>query len=166
MGTRLLRIRSDEGGMLGMLERRPEAGVARQRPVLLLHGATFGAALLDLPRPGYSLMAALAEDGRAVYALDIRGYGNSHDFGAMTQPAGQRPPFASAEQVAGDIEAAADFIMKRESAAALDLVGFSWGSITAARFAADHPEQVGSLILYAPLYAEMNSAWLDRIADP
>jgi pimeloyl-ACP methyl ester carboxylesterase len=140
--------------------------MAQRRPVLLLHGATFGAALLDFQRPGYSLMGALAKRGSTVYALDIRGYGTSHDFAAMTLPAAGAPPFATAEDVAGDIAAAATFILERESAAALDLVGFSWGSITAARFAADRPERVGSLVLYAPLYAETNSTWLDRIADP
>jgi pimeloyl-ACP methyl ester carboxylesterase len=166
METRLLHIRARDGGTLGLRERKPDENARHHRPVLLLHGATFGAALLDLPRPGYSLMAAIAEGGRAVYALDMRGYGNSHDFATMTLPADRGPPFARVGEVAADIAAAVDFILNREGAAALDLLGFSWGTIGAARYAGENPGKIASLVLYAPLYGETNAAWLDRIADP
>jgi pimeloyl-ACP methyl ester carboxylesterase len=134
--------------------------------MLLLHGATFGAAFLDLPRPGYSLMAALAESGRTVYALDIRGYGNSYGREAMEQPPGGNPPFAGVDEAVGDIAAATDFILDRQGVAKLDLLGLSWGSVAAARYAGGHPQKIGCLVLYAPLYGEENLAWLDRIADP
>src|SRR5450432_4131421 len=42
----------------------------------------------------------------------------------------------------------------------------SSGSVIAARFAGDNPEKIVRLALYAPLYAEINATWLDRIADP
>jgi pimeloyl-ACP methyl ester carboxylesterase len=151
---------------LGILERQARTANAYLPPVLLLHGATFGAALLDLRREGYSLMAALAEPGRAVYALDIRGYGNSHGCEEMEQPPGRSPPFSGADEAMADIAAAVDFILERQAAAALDLVGFSWGTITAARYAGEHPEKIARLVLYAPLYSEKNAVWLDRIADP
>lgn len=166
--TRLLRIPAPGNGPipLGILERRARTTDARLPPVLLLHGATYGAAMLDLPRESYSLMAELARAGRAVYALDIRGYGNSPGGAIMEQPAAQNPPFAASDEAVADIAVAVDFILGREAVAALDLVGFSWGTITAGCYAGEHPEKIARLVLYAPLYGEKNSAWLDRIADP
>ncbi len=165
--TRLLRIEPPEGGpvRLGLREKRSPSSDRRQPPVLLLHGATLAGALFDLPRPGYSLMAELASAGRTVYALDVRGYGTSIGGAAMDQPPGGRPPFAGADDAVRDVDAAVAFILKRCAVPALDLVGFSWGAITAARYAGGHPAQIRRLVLYAPLFAELNPIWLDRIAD-
>ena len=143
---------------------RPASGDGRQPPVLLLHGATFAAAVFDLPRPGYSLMGALAGAGRAVYALDVRGYGTSVG-GVMDEPPGAHPPFAGVDAVVEDIVAAVSLICRRSAMPAVDLVGFSWGAIAAARYAGGRPQTVRRLALYAPLFAERNASWLDRIAD-
>lgn len=169
--TQLLRIEAPRAGRisLGLHEMRPP-GDRRLPPVLLLHGATFAAALFDLPRPGYSLMAALAGAGRAVYALDIRGYGASvGQTGQVDQVMDEapqaHPPFAGAAEAVQDLEAAVSFVGRRCAAPAVDLIGFSWGTIAAARFAGTHPQTVRRLALYAPLFAERNPAWVDRIAD-
>jgi hypothetical protein len=63
--TRLLRTRAPGTPSIeiGILEKRLAALDLRLPPMLLLHGATFGARLFDLPRAGYSLMAALASRG-------------------------------------------------------------------------------------------------------
>ena len=164
--TQLLRITAPQGAAipLGLREMRPPPGDGRLPPVLLLHGATFASALFDLPRTGYSLMAALADAGRAVYGLDIRGYGTSVG-GVMDEPPDAHPPFAGAEEAVLDIAAAVSFICRRCAVPAIDLAGFSWGTITAARYAGAHPQTVRRLALYAPLFAERNTSWLDRIAD-
>jgi pimeloyl-ACP methyl ester carboxylesterase len=163
--TQLLRIDAPQAGAipLGLHEMRPP-GDCRVPPVLLLHGATFAAALFDLPHPGYSLMAALARAGRAVYALDVRGYGTSVG-GVIDQPPQAHPPFAGAKDAAQDVAAAVSFVCRRCAAPAVDLIGFSWSTIVAARYAGDNPQSVRRLALYAPLFAEHNPAWLDRIAD-
>ncbi len=163
--TRLLRI--DGGAVpLGIREKRPTAGATGHPPVLLAHGATLGGALFDLPRSGYSLMEALSRGGRAVYAVDVRGYGLSSGAAVMGGPAEAHPPFARAEEVVPDIAAAVRFILERCAVPALDLVGFSWGTITAACHAIARPGTVRRLALYAPLFAERNPLWLQRIADP
>jgi pimeloyl-ACP methyl ester carboxylesterase len=164
--TQLLRIDAPQTGAipLGLREMRPPPGERRLPPVLLLHGATFGAALFDLPRRGYSLMAALAGAGRAVYALDVRGYGTSVG-GPMDEAPETHPPFAGVDEAVQDIEAAVAFVGRRSAVPAVDLIGFSWGTIAAARHAGAHPRTVRRLALYAPLFAEHNPSWLDRIAD-
>lgn len=167
-GTRLLRIPASGATdlTLGVLERRGDPIDRRLPPVLLVHGATLGASIFDLPRPGYSLMAWLASGARAVYALDVRGFGNSLGGGIMDARSDAHAPFARADEAVRDIGAALDLILARERVEAADLIGFSWGTITSALFAARAPERIARLALYAPLYAEVNPLWLDRIADP
>jgi pimeloyl-ACP methyl ester carboxylesterase len=166
--ARVIRIdATDPGGVsLGMLEKICLLRDRRFPPVLLVHGATFGAALFDLPVPGYSLMSALSEAGRTVYALDIRGYGNSLNGAVMDAPPEANPPFARLNDAVADIGSAVAFIRAHEQAPAVDIVGFSWGTVTAARYASQFPQNVARLALYAPLYAELNVAWLTRIGDP
>ena len=163
--TRLLRTRApdDPSIEIGIAEKRPPVLDSRLPPMLLLHGATFGARLFDLPRGGYSLMTALAAEGRAVYAVDIRGFGTSRGGAAMEEPPSHNPPFAGVEVAINDVAAAVDLILRRQQAPSLDLIGFSWGAIAAARYAGDNPGKIARLALYAPLYAEINAAWLGRI---
>ncbi len=166
--TRLHRItaRGATDIKIGVLEKRGEPVEPRLPPVLLVHGATLGASLFDLPRPGYSLMAWLANKGRAVYALDVRGFGNSLGGRTMDAEPDAGAPFSRAGDAVQDIGTALDFILAREHMDVADLIGFSWGTITSALYATKVPARIARLALYAPLYAEVNQLWLDRIADP
>ncbi len=164
--TRLLRTRAPGIPQIeiGILEKRPPALDWRLPPMLLLHGATFGARLFDLPRSGYSLMTALAGKGRAVYALDVRGFGSSLGGAPMREPPSCHPPFAGVDDAIKDIAAAVDVILRCRGAPRLDIVGFSWGAIAAARYAGENPEKVARLGLYAPLYADISANSLAQIA--
>jgi pimeloyl-ACP methyl ester carboxylesterase len=164
--AQVLQTAPDDGGIrLGLIEKRPATLDPRLPPLLVLHGATFGAGLFDLPRPGYSLLNAMATAGRMVYALDIRGYGRSRAPAVMDMPPNQHPPFARATAAVADVVAAVEFILALRGARSLDLAGFSWGTVVAALFAAAQPTKVSRLAVYAPLYAARNEPWLDRIAD-
>ena len=165
-GARVLRIPSAGGGSLGLLERRGAALDPRLPPVLLVHGATLGASLFDLPQPGYSLLRELADAGRTAFALDIRGFGHSMAGTAIEAPAADNPPFPRLAQAVEDIGAAVDMIRAREGVAAIDLLGFSWGTVTSCAYAAANAGAVARLALYAPLYGERNELWLGRIAEP
>ncbi len=164
--ARVVRIRSAEGPSLGLLERRGAVLDGRLPPVLLVHGATLGASLFDLPLPGYSLLGELAGAGRAAFALDIRGFGHSMGGTAIEAPAAANPPFPRLAQAVDDIGAAVDAIREREGAERIDLLGFSWGTVTSCAYAAAHAGAVARLALYAPLYGERNPLWLGRIAEP
>src|SRR5258708_22377837 len=157
--TRLLRTRGPGAPSIeiGILEKRSPALDLRLPPMLLLHGATFGARLFDLPRPGYSLMAALASEGRSVYAIDVRGFGTSLGGAAMEEPPSRNPPFAGVDEAIEDIAAAVDVIARRQVAPGLDLVGFSWGAVAAARYAGDNPKKIVRFALYAPVYSQINA---------
>lgn len=168
MQKQLLHITRTGLPTLGLWRMTPPA--ERLPPVLLVHGATYGAAIFDLARPGYSLMHELATDGRAVYALDVRGFGASMNVPAMNAPAMnapaiQNPPFARAQEAKEDIASAVRFIRDASNADSIDLVGFSWGTITASLFTQFNAPLVRRLALYAPLFGERNELWLKRIGS-
>ena len=163
---RLLRIRAADGETALGLWEMPPAGKVTRPPVLLVHGATFGSALFDLPLAGYSLMQELAGSDRFVYAVDVRGYGTSVESSVMNSPPLTHPPFARARHAVEDIAAAVSEIQRRRGEQPIDLVGFSWGTITAGWYAGVHAARVRRLVLYAPLFAEINALWMERIGDP
>jgi pimeloyl-ACP methyl ester carboxylesterase len=163
---RLLGIPADDGETaLGLWEMAP-AGRAVLPPVLLVHGATFGSALFDLPLPGYSLMRELADGGRFVYAVDVSGYGASNANRVMVLPPQGQPPFSRAGDAIRDVGAAVSAVRQMHAAPSIDLIGFSWGSILAGWYAARHAADIRRLALYAPLFAEANPMWQERIGDP
>ena len=88
-------------------------------------------------------MRRLAREGYAVWRLDIAGYGQS---GPVED--GFLPDTAYAAE---DIEAAVEKIAAISGQNRIDVLGWSWGTMTAGRFAAEHPEHLGKLILYAPI---------------
>jgi pimeloyl-ACP methyl ester carboxylesterase len=166
MTKRLLRIAAADGETaLGLWEMQP-VGPAIHPPVLLVHGATFGSALFDLPLAGYSLMQELARGGRFVYAIDIRGYGASNGNSVMNSPPAAYPPFSRARHAVEDIGVAVSEIRRRQGVWSIDLIGFSWGTITAGWYASERVADIRRLVLYAPLFAEKNPMWLERIGDP
>ena len=166
--SRILQVppKDENDFWLGLLSRNSGSPNKSLPPVLLVHGATFGSELFDLPLPGYSLMEELAAHGRPVYALDVRGYGHSLGGRQMNEPPALNPPFARLDDAVKDIGTAVEFILRLEEASTVHLVGFSWGTAACARYVCRESSYVSRLVLYAPLYAEMNPMWLERIGDP
>jgi pimeloyl-ACP methyl ester carboxylesterase len=131
-------------------------------PVLFVHGATFSGRLFDIPHDGLNWLEVAAKAGFSAYALDIRGYGLSQP---ATFPEGR--PYAQGHEAIEDIAQAVEWIAAQHAGAAVSLVGWSWGSLTTARYAMgagrDH---VGALVMYAPIFAERNEGWRSLMADP
>ena len=151
---------------LGLREVMPTSREARRTPVVLLHGATFGSAVFDLDVSGYSLQDFLAVRGWRNFALDVRGYGRSTPSSVLDAPPDVNEPFARLDDAIEDLAAGIRLALDQAGARAAHLVGFSWGTVVACVFAARHTELVEKLVLYAPLYGEVNDLWIDRIADP
>lgn len=163
--SRLALTPSDDPTLrLGLLEKRPQSINKELPPLLITHGASFSSRVFDLPRAGYSLMDAMAADGRTVYALDVRGFGTSLASRVMDEPPDCNGPFAGLEQAIVDLAAAVEMILTRQSVTTLDLAGFSWGAILAARFAGQSAGRLRRLALYAPLYRRADLSALGRIA--
>ena len=159
----------DPGLRLHLREKKP-AGVTAfpaDRVVLCLHGATHpSTAVYDFQYQGQpSWLDFLAARGFAAYCLDVRGYGGSTRPPQMAAPAAENPPFARAEQAIHDIDAAVDHLRGLWGVDRVNLIGFSWGTVTTGFYTSIHSDKVNRLVLYGPAYSHPSDRW-KPLADP
>ncbi|MCR0985171.1 alpha/beta hydrolase [Roseomonas populi] len=135
-------------------KRRADAGPARpDRTLLFVHGASYPShTSFDLALDGRSWMDVMAARGFDVWCLDIRGYGRSTRPAQMDRPAEEGAPIAPGEVALRDVAAAMGFIRAARGVERVVAMGWSWGTALMARFAAENPERVEKLVLYAPLW--------------
>ncbi|MDR1623102.1 MAG: alpha/beta hydrolase [Synergistaceae bacterium] len=127
----LARYQTDDGG--------------GKKPLLMVHGLTYSSHEFDVDYGDYSLVRFFANNGYSVWLLDIAGYGSSQKVEDGFLP--------NSDYAAEDIAAAAKLITTTSKTAKLDVLGWSWGTVTGGRFAAKYPDLVGKLVLYAPIVA-------------
>ncbi|MCR5106614.1 MAG: alpha/beta hydrolase [Lachnospiraceae bacterium] len=113
------------------------------KSILLVHGVTYSSHEFDIDYKDYSLVRALADEGYSVWRLDIAGFGRSGEVEDGFMP--------DSDYAAEDIAAAVDEIVKITGHEKIDLLGWSWGTVTAGRYAYDHSERINKLVLYAPI---------------
>ena len=145
----------ERAGVALHLDRVCRAGERPKRIILLTHGVTYSSHEFDIDLGDYSLVRRLARAGYAVWRLDIAGYGCS---GAVED--GFAP---DSDYAAEDVRAAAELIVRESGAKTIDLLGWSWGTVTAGRFTARHPELVRRLVLYAPILTGVGE---ETVAEP
>lgn len=173
---------------------RVSAGVALRGPagpdkvVLFVHGAgTPGAVAFDAPIGTHSWMAYLAEAGFDVFAMDMEGYGRSTRPAPMNDPCNlaeaQQAQFIPALIPAPckpaypgqltslasdwhDIDMVVDHIRKLRGVAKVSLVSWSLGGPRAGGYAAQHPEKVHRLVLFAPAYNRTSAAAAPTLPAP
>ena len=131
------------------------AGTEPAKSILLLHGSTYSSHIFDVDYEDYSLVRRLAREGYAVWRVDIAGYGRSGEVEDGFMP--------DTEYAAGDIEAAVEAIVRRTGADRVDVLGWSWGTMTAGRYAARRPRHLGRLVLYGPVLTGLGG---DAGAEP
>ena len=126
------------------------SGAQPQKQILLVHGVTYSSHEFDIDYQDYSLVRQLARNGYGVWLLDIAGFGRSEavEDGFMVDSV----------YAAEDIHAAAEKIIRETGQERIDILGWSWGTVTVSRFAALHPEMIGRLILYAPILCGIGDA--------
>jgi pimeloyl-ACP methyl ester carboxylesterase len=123
--------------------------------VLHLHGAiTHAQALFAPPVDGdasYSWLHANAARGRAAFALDVRGYGESDPLEVYDDPPDANEPPVRARDAARDVHAAVEFVADRYET--VHLVGVSWGTMTAGAYLESYGnDRVASLVQCGPVY--------------
>lgn len=140
--------------------------VSGEKIVLFVHGATYPSISgFDIPLPGYSWMDYLAQRRYIAYCLDIRGYGGSTRPPEMDQPPSANPPIVRAEVAVKDISAAVEYIRKKHEVDKINLLGWSWGTVTTGMYTSLNNEKVNKLILFAPVYSVKHPA-AKRFEDP
>ena len=123
-----------------------------RRAVLYVHGATFPSALSVAHRfDGRSWRDALGAAGFDVWGLDFYGFGHSDRYPEMDQPAAENAALCVAEDAAGQLDAAIQFILAHQDIEKLSLVSHSWGSMPAGLFAGRHSTLVDRWVLFAPI---------------
>jgi pimeloyl-ACP methyl ester carboxylesterase len=147
---------------------------APDRVVLFIHGAgTPAEVAFDTPAGTHSWMAFLAQAGFDVFAMDMEGYGRSSRPGPMQDPCNLaeaqqaqfipallatpcKPTYPGQLTSLGsdwhDIDAVVDHIRKLRGVAKVSLVSWSLGGPRAGGYAAQHPDKVHRLVLFAPAY--------------
>jgi len=119
------------------------AGTRPEKHILLVHGSTYSSHIFDVDYQDYSLVRRLAREGYGVWRIDLAGYGRS---GKVED--GFMPDTAYA---AGDIGAAVELIVWETGVEKVDVLGWSWGTMTAGKYAGSRPEHLGRLVLYGPV---------------
>jgi pimeloyl-ACP methyl ester carboxylesterase len=148
---------ADPGIQLYVRNKHPAdmAQVPEGRILLYVHGATQPSeATFDLALEGVSWMEAIAAAGWDVYLMDVRGYGRSTRAASLAEPGATQAPVVRTETKVRDLGAVVDFIRERRGAQRISLLGWSWGTIVVAAYAAAHGDRVGSLVLHAPVWCE------------
>ncbi len=136
------------------LERYFEQDGQPKRPILFVHGVTFSSHEFDIDYKDYSLARYFARQGFEVWLLDIAGFGRSGDVSDGFLP--------DSDYAAEDVAAAVRCILARHHIPAMDVLGWSWGTVTSGRFAARHPEMVRRLVLSAPIVAGLGERAVDE----
>jgi pimeloyl-ACP methyl ester carboxylesterase len=122
--------------------------------------------LFDLPLSDYSMQSFLAARGWRNFALDVRGYGRSLPSKTLDAPPDANVPYARLADAVDDLTSGVEFVLQKTGSDKVNIISFSWGSVVSCVYAEDNSHLVERLVLYAPLYAEVNESWIDRIADP
>ena len=120
------------------------------KQILLVHGSSFSSHEFDIDYQDYSLVRRLAREGYAVWRIDIAGYGQSEPV-----EDGFMPDTAYAAE---DINAAVEKIVQISGDDTIDVLGWSWGTMTASQFSVKHPDHLGKLILYAPILSGLGAS--------
>jgi pimeloyl-ACP methyl ester carboxylesterase len=173
---------------------RVTAGVALRgavrsdRVVLFVHGAgTPAEVAFDTPIAEYSWMAYLAQAGFDVFSMDATGYGRSTRPAPMNDPCNlaeaQQAQFIPALIPApckptypgqltnlasdwNDIDAAVDYVRRIRNVQKVSLVAWSLGGPRAGGYAAQHPDKVHRLVLFAPAYNRSAPAAAPALPSP
>ena len=140
----------ERNGVRLHLDRIALADTKPAKQILLVHGLTYSSHEFDVDYADYSLARFLATQGYAVWRLDVAGYGSSEDVKDGFMP--------NSDYAAEDVAAAARTIIAQSGQERIDVLGWSWGTVTSGRFAAKHPELVRRLVLYAPILVGLGEA--------
>lgn len=173
---------------------RVSAGVALRgapaadKVVLFVHGAGTPAEVAFDPSFGtHSWMAYLAQAGFDVFSMDTTGYGRSTRPAPMNDPCNlaeaQQAQFVPSLIAApckatypgqltslasdwADIDAAVEYVRKIRGVSKVSLVAWSLGGPRAGGYAAQHPDKVHRMVLFAPAYNAKASATPPALPNP
>lgn len=111
--------------------------------LLCMHGLTLTQHIFDIDYKDYSVIRYFAKKGYTVWALDCGGYGRSEEYEDGFN--------VNTENAAKDILTAVEVIKEDTGCEKVDLMGWSWGTMTTSRAAGLRPDLIRKLVLIAPV---------------
>jgi pimeloyl-ACP methyl ester carboxylesterase len=148
------RIPSDTEGIELYIRNKRPATLTEYQPektIVIVHGATYSSgSLYDVPVGGYSFLDYLAGAGFDVFAVDVRGYGQSTRPREMEIDGSLNRPLVDTERGVGDFTTAIEFVLRHRGLDKAHLFAMSWGGTVAGAFAARNRSKVVKLALLAP----------------
>lgn len=112
--------------------------------LLLIHGLTYTNHVFDLNYKDYSVVRYFAKNGYTVWRVDIGGYGKSEQY--------ENGFDVDTLNASKDILTAMEKIRELQGVEKVDVMGWSWGTMTTSRAAAAHPEYFNKLIWIGPCF--------------
>jgi pimeloyl-ACP methyl ester carboxylesterase len=82
----------------------------------------------------------------------LPGYGHATRQSALDQPADANEPVENTADAVADYNAVVEWVLSRRHVGRIDAMGWSWGTTIVGGFAAQHPDEMNRLVLYAPLW--------------
>lgn len=165
ISTEHFQIPSDTPGInLHVLNKRDAdiSSFSAERTILMMHGATFSSgSLYDVAHDGYSFVDYLAQQGFDVYAVDVRGYGESSRPAEMDRAAQENAPLVRTETGVRDFGSAVDFILRTRGLKKLNVIGMSWGGSVTGAYVSRHNDKVVKLGLIAPQWLSSGPVAID-----
>ena len=145
----------DPGIQLYVRNKHPAdmAQVPAGHVLLYVHGSTLPSeATFDVALDGLSWMDYIAGHGWDVYLMDVRGYGRSTRAPAFAEAKVGEAPVVWTDMKVQDVGAVVDFIRQRRGVDRISLLGWSWGTVVTGAYASTRGDEIGSLVLYAPVW--------------
>jgi pimeloyl-ACP methyl ester carboxylesterase len=163
-------VKSPDAGIEIFVRNKRPANMTSFRPertLVYVHGATYPASTaFDLKLGGVSWMEYIASRGYDVYLLDLRGYGKSTRPAEMSQDPKANPPLVRGETAVKDIGTVVDFVLARRNIPRVNLLGWSWGTVTMATYATQNASKVERLALYAPVWIRQTASLVQTGPGP
>lgn len=116
----------------------------RHKNILLIHGLTFTQHVFDIKYKDYSMCQYFARNGYNVWRIDLGGYGYSDKY--------ENGWDVTTLNAASDIITALEEIISLQAVTNVDLLGWSWGSMTTATVATLRPDLIHKVIWLGPCF--------------
>lgn len=115
-----------------------------KKNLLMIHGLTYTSHVFDINHKDYSAVRYFAKQGYTVWRIDIGGYGKSEEYEDGFE--------VDTLNASKDIEAAVEKIVELQDVENIDILGWSWATMTTSMFAARRPELIRRLVWFGPCF--------------
>lgn len=116
----------------------------QDKNILMVHGLTYTQHVFDIKYKDYSVCEYFAKNGYTVWRLDLSGYGKSGKYEDGWK--------VTTQHAAEDEIYALEKICELQGVEKLDLLGWSWGTMTTSKVASQRPDLLKKVVWLGPCF--------------